>query len=129
VDATAANFNAPLSELDSAITNTLTGAQAFTQLNLGVAALRIIALDMVTTTTSRVKLQCETGATDNLATISGGADGDVVILQVNTLTDTVTIKHNTGNIWLPGGADVALTSHKKVMLVYDGPNAKWCGIG
>lgn len=57
-------------------------------------------------------------AADDLATITGGIEGQVVIIKANGVT--LTIKHETGNISLSSGVDFALTAEKQIVLVYDG---------
>jgi hypothetical protein len=67
-------------------------------------------------------------ATDDLDTITAtnATDGFMLFLrQVHDDRD-VTIKHDTGNVKCPGGADVVLTDATQVVsLVYDGATSKW----
>jgi len=66
------------------------------------------------------------GASDDLETINGGADGLVLILrQANDARD-VTIKHATGNIYTTSGSDYVLSSSKQaLMLIYDNTLSVW----
>jgi len=71
---------------------------------------KIISGDAITITLSNHKLQPEAGVTDNLSTINGTVDGDFGILYASDFgTDTITIKHNVGNILCVGGADISLS--------------------
>lgn len=63
-------------------------------------------------------------ATDDLDTISGGAEGEVILIRPASGARTVVIKHNTGNIWSPTGNDLSLTdADSYVLLAYSG--SKW----
>lgn len=66
------------------------------------------------------------GASDDLDTINGGADGLVLILrQANDARD-VTVKHAIGNIYTTSGADYVLSSSKQaLMLIYDNTLSVW----
>ena len=69
-------------------------------------------------------------ATDDLVTINGGADGDILIIHPEDDARTIVIKHNTGNIWLIGLADISLTdAEDHIMLIYDLTNTRWCSVG
>lgn len=86
----------------------------FTQngwLSLGAGATVTIASGAITATRSSMIVDTEGGAaSDDLDTINGGTDGDILeIVSANSARD-VTVKHATGNIRLNGAADKALTS-------------------
>jgi len=67
------------------------------------------------------------GATSDLATINGGATVNLIILRAEDGARTVVIKHNTGNIWLQGKADISLDDLEDgIMLAWDG--TKWFDI-
>lgn len=71
----------------------------------------IISVDEITITQSNHRLQPETGTADNLSTINGTIAGQSGVLYVSDFgTDTITIKHNVGNILCVGGADIALSN-------------------
>lgn len=60
-------------------------------------------------------------ATDDLTTLSGMADGQVVFIRAASSDRVVTIKHAVGNIRLNGGIDFALdTPQKGVLFVASG---------
>lgn len=83
----------------------------------------------ITTTQTVHKLQPETGTSDDLDTISGLSAGDILILYVSDAgTDTITIKHGTGNISCLGASDVAL-SHGSAIFYSDGTTVYLIGGG
>lgn len=86
-----------------------------------------IASGAVTATNSFHKIDTEgAAATDDLDTINGGVDGMIIILGTLTSARDVTVKNNTGNIILAGGADITLTNlADKLTLFYDSIAAKW----
>jgi hypothetical protein len=95
---------------------------------------KTLSSDTLTPTRTKVLVTSQTGTTDNLATINvsgftGLSDGtntfDPVVILRATPTHTITVKNNTGNIVLFGGADISLTGNKIVTLVYDSVVAKW----
>lgn len=123
--ANAATFNAPLGQLDSAITNALTGVQAFTQINFGTDTTVTISVGVITVSQTRHLVDTEgASVTDDLDTISGGSEGDLLILQSVSASRVVVVKHNTGNIYLRSGSHVELRDpYHALVLMYDG--AKW----
>lgn len=65
----------------------------------------------VTFTQLNHKLQPESSTSDDLDTINGTTDGQSGTIHVSDFgTDTITIKHNTGNILCVGDADIALSN-------------------
>lgn len=63
----------------------------------------------------------ESGIADNLATINLGtglfpAGYQLTLYITATIGDTITVKHNTGNIVTNTGADITLTSAKMAIL-------------
>lgn len=70
-----------------------------------------IATDAITVTQNVHKLQPQSGTADDLSTISGTADGWTGVLYATDFgTDTITIKHNVGNILCVGGSDITLSN-------------------
>lgn len=89
-----------------------------------------IQSDTISITTPKVGVYAESGLTDNLATINHGvitSQMDVIFLTaVNTYT--ITLKHNTGNLFFPSGRDVILDSTNDwAMLVWNDVTNKWHG--
>ncbi len=70
-------------------------------------------------------IAAESGTADDLDTISGGVDGQGLVLAADS-GDTITVKHGTDNIQLNGGEDFELSGNKKLLLIYDGTN--WCDV-
>lgn len=60
---------------------------------------------------------------DDLDTISGGTEGDLLAIMAAHTDRTVVVKHGTGNIQTFDGADITLDSTEQVVLLYyDGSN-------
>lgn len=65
-------------------------------------------------------------ASDDLDTINGGVDGQILIVRAENAARTVVIKDGTGNIETPTGEDITLDEvEKTVMLKYDGATSDW----
>lgn len=89
------------------------------KLNFGAGQTATIASGAITATKSYVVLAGEGATTDDLDTISGGTEGDIVVLRTTTGSYTITIKDGTGNLNLNG--DFAMDSNKDIItLIYDG---------
>ena len=78
-----------------------------------------ISSDQITITRSFHILIAETGAVDDLSTIQGGIEGQVLAVKVDTGM-TITVKHGLGNIELNGAADQAISGEQTLVLFYDG---------
>lgn len=124
-DVTDAVVNAPLGQLDSALSGTLGGSTAFTQINSGTDTTLNISGGIITISQTRHLVDTEaSAASDDLDTISGGVEGDWLILQCVSASRVVTIKHNTGNVYFRDGSDRILHDvYQTVVLMYDG--FKW----
>ena len=99
-------------------------------LNLGPAVNKTIAAGVITATSTRITLGTEGGAaTDDLNTILGGTDGDIILLATATAGNDVTLKTRVGgadNLRLVGGIDQVLNhSYDKIMLIYRLSDACW----
>lgn len=70
------------------------------------------------------------GASTDLKTITGGVDGDfIIIYPVNSAHDIV-LKNGTGNILCDGAADITLSSSDQIAIcIYDGTNWKVASFG
>jgi len=78
-----------------------------------------ISAGVITVTQSRHIIDTEgDAATDDLVTINGGEEGQILIL--NTISDgrDVTLKHGTGNILITTGDYTLTTSFSMIMLVH-----------
>ena len=78
-----------------------------------------IACDTITPTHSFHSLLPQSGSSDDLDTINGGVDGQILILTRGS--GTITIKHDEDNIHTVGGSDFAMNSSTDVsVLLYNG---------
>ena len=86
----------------------------------GIAAELTITAGIVTKTQSFHKIDTEgDAATDDLDTISGGSEGEVLVIRCESGARVVTVKNGTGNIIMD--ADVELNDVGKMLaLIYDG---------
>jgi hypothetical protein len=108
--------------------NTLSGSNTFTgKVLLPTDGELTIATGAVTVTGAFHTIDTESdAASDDLDTISGGADGQVLQIRADNDARTVVVKHNTGNIYNPGAADISLDNYYNVLnLRYDGTLTKW----
>lgn len=126
----AADVTLPIGQLKTGIENTINGIQAFDQISIGAPpATLIIAANAITITRSRHRIDTS-GAPDTLATINGFIDGDLLWIEATSAARAVTVKHNTGNIWLSGLNDVVLDDPNRVLvLLYDATPARWVQVG
>jgi len=87
-----------------------------------------IANGAVTKTYSHHTIDTEADEpTDDLETVNGGAEGEVILIRPADGARTIVVKHDVGNIWLPGGADISLdNADAYLMLVYS--SSKWVAI-
>jgi hypothetical protein len=93
--------------------------------NLGPSPTLVIAAGVITATKSYHKVDTEGGAaTDNLDTINGGTDGDVIILRTANVARDVTIKNGTGNLRTAGDFTLDFLEDR-IMLQYDGDLMVW----
>lgn len=118
-DAMAADIN----ELQQAI-------EAFQYLKLEAASELAISSGAITVTRSAHKLQPESGTEDDLDTIDDLAAGELLILYVSDAgTDTIMIKHGTGNISCPGESDIEFSTGVVICFSPDGTNVYVSGGG
>ncbi len=91
-------------------------------LSYGTPEVLTIASGAITATRSYISVDTEsTAATDDLDTINGGAEGDLLIIRAADDAHTVVLKDGTGNLKLAG--DCALDSvHDRITLQHDGVN-------
>lgn len=93
------------------------------------AALTIDAAGAITRTQVYHEVDTFGGAaSDNLDTINGGVEGDLLIIKAANGARTVVVRHNQDNIWLSGETNISLDdADDHLMLVYDG--TYWCDVG
>lgn len=122
--ANAATINSPLGELDAAISGIVAGSSAVTLLNFEDATELTISSGAVTATQSYHTVDTEgDAASDNLDTISGGSEGDVLIIRAANTARTVVLTDGVGNIYTSDGNSITLDdTEKAVWLICDGTN-------
>ena len=100
-------------------------------LNPAASTLLTIASGSITATQNWHRVDTEGAASsDNLDTITAGADGQLLILRTVADGRDVVIKHGTGNILAAGGADITLgLAGDLAILIYDGNLSKWLALG
>ena len=121
----AASQTAPIIEARDSTGTKLSGIGAGGAINLGASPTLTIASGVITVTKSTHKIDTEgAAATDNLDTINGGTDGDILILRTANGARDVTIKNGTGNLRTVG--DFTLDFREdRIMLQYDGDLGVW----
>jgi phage-related protein len=63
-------------------------------------------------------------SSDDLVTINGGSNGQVLVLRAENSARTVVLKHGTGNIQC--GSDISLdNAYDTVTLLYDSATSMW----
>lgn len=98
-------------------------------LNAGASPTLTIAVGVaaITNTGSSYLVDTEgAAATDDLDTINGGNDGQIIFVSNVADARNVVLKHNTGNIFNPNLSDVTIdVTTDKIALVYNSTLAKW----
>lgn len=86
-----------------------------------------IAAGAITVTGANHTIDTEgDAASDDLDTISGGADGMVVSLRIENDAREVVLKDGAGNIETPDGVDITLSADENAAtLIYDAALSKW----
>lgn len=79
-------------------------------------------------TTCFVVLAAQTGTADDLDTVTVTGAPRILLFQADS-GDTITVKHNAGNIKLNGAADFSLSGDKTLALFWDGTNLADVGAG
>ena len=84
-----------------------------------------IATGAITITTGFHEVDTEgDAATDDLETINGGIDGQIIVINARNTARTVVVKDNTGNLRLAG--DFSMNNRQdRLMLIYDSGTATW----
>lgn len=99
-------------------------------INLNFAALTTIDTGEINVTQSYHRVETESGdGTDNLDTITGGVEGDILVLRAEDSTHDVVVRDASvgDNIQLAGGANFTLDDADDIIvLIYDG--AEWLEI-
>lgn len=89
-----------------------------------------ISSGSITVTASNHRVDTESdAASDDLSTIVGGADGEILIIRPQDDARTIVIKHGVGNISTQSGQDITLDdTDKSAMLRYDAVKTEWLEI-
>lgn len=99
-------------------------------LKLGGVNTLAIASGAITVTRSTHYVDTEgAAASDDLDTINGGADGDILLLRTLVSTRDVVVKHATGNINLASGADKTLNTLSDSILLTNRGGSNWYQVG
>lgn len=110
----------PLNDAKTLFEDVLNGDQYFYQTNYGAAEEVTIAGGVIDTD-GRAYLKVDTeanAASDDLDTIDGGVEGDVIYLRLENAARVVVFKHNTGNIYLSSGLDYTLSDANRVIKLF-----------
>lgn len=95
-------------------------------LNLGEDEAVTISVGEITPTKSFHKIANEGGAaTDDLDTINGGADGDILVLMPSSSGQDITFKDGTGNLNLSGDFTTGDTSDSITLIYRNTGTPKW----
>ena len=90
---------------------------------IGLGAAHILTLstdDLTISGGGYIAVAAETGTADNLDTIIGGAEGDILVLEADS-GDTITVRDNSAGagsgIRLPGAANKTLAARDKLVII------------
>lgn len=83
-----------------------------------------IASGVVTIQKDYHTLKSETGVVDDLTTINGGVDGQLLIVQAH-VTHIITLKDGIGNLDLSGDFEMIDTDDKIIILTYNATSNLW----
>jgi len=90
------------------------------------------AFAITATTKVWIKVLPESGTTDNINSITGGTNGQIIILSTSGSTHTLTVKHKgaSGNISLNGSVDFAMAHRNdSVTLMWNSTMSLWQELG
>lgn len=125
----ASDVTVPLLQLQAAAQDTLEGGLDFERLSLISPSSIGIISGVITTTQLYHRVETEGSLpTDDLVTIN--ATGNLLLLQLNTGGQSITLKHNTGNIWFNDLRDQILNDINQVIVLwFNESTSKWTGQG
>lgn len=105
-----------------------TGIQEFLGLNLTDSNTLTLSSGSAARSQGYHTIAAESGTSDNLTSLTGASEGDLLLLQAAT-GDTITIEHNSGadQFHLTAEANLAISGNDVVAFVYNG--TLWCEIG
>ena len=108
---------------DVAGSNLLKYFWGFLKIVLGNLENVTLSGNTATITQGYVRLAPEGGVPDNLDTISGGSQYDILLLR--RTTDDITVRHGIDNIFLDGAADKALDSNRDMLVLFNYDGSNW----
>lgn len=111
-----------LNKLWNKVNDLETRGHAHSIINLGTPTELTIASGVITRTNSyhTVDTQAD-GSTDDLDTILGGIEGDILVLRAVNSARTVVCKDGTGNLQLTGNISLDHVNNI-IVLLFDGTN-------
>ena len=116
---TSANQNAPLSSLDSAITNIIGTDDSNPLYRLGTSSELTISSGAVTITKSHHTIDTESDAsTDDLDTMTIATSNVFGTIRAENTARTIVIKDGTGNILTWDGNDITLDNTDKALFYF-----------
>jgi hypothetical protein len=87
-------------------------------LSVGNGTATTIATGVITASATNMIVDTEGGAaTDDLDTINGGGNGDILLLRSTNSARDIVVKHGTGNIYLNGQVDKTLSHGMDTLLL------------
>lgn len=99
-------------------------------MNIGQSVTKTIASGSLTIgDSSYVRVAGEGGVADDLVTITGGKEGDLLSVRAASSTVDIVVKHGTGNIYLSGTADFTLTHAFDTLTLICASSGDWVEIG
>lgn len=121
----------PAGSLTDLKTRLIKSISAAGLLNFAASTVLTISSGSITATGNWHRVDTESAAaTDDLDTITAGADGQVLMLRIVASTRNVVIRHGIGNIVCGGAANVTLDlTSDLAYLIYDSNLAKWICLG
>ena len=107
--------------------NTYTGVNTFNGRVRFLDTELTISSGAITVTRSVHRVRTESAASsDDLDNINTPSAGQIVIIKTGNASEAINVKHNTGNIFLVGEADLTLTkTSESLTLYYDTNLSKW----
>lgn len=113
------NVNLPFASLDQAIHDFRTGERPVPKTRFASPTTLTISGGVITIDQSYHLVDTQGAASsDDLDTINGSAQGDVLLLQNANASRSVVVKHNTGNIFLSSATDFTLSGSTKALLLF-----------
>lgn len=99
-------------------------------LSLGPSVTKTISSGAITVgDASYIRVAGEGGSADDLDTINGGNEGDILVLRSASTPVDITVKHGTGNILLNGETDFVLSSARDSLVLICNSAGEWTEFG